>query len=332
VSELDRALLAVIGERAGRHDLEFAQRPQSVTGGYSAEVFFFSLAAPPRGFGGELVLRRMRVTPRAPVEIAVQRAVSELGFPAPRVRAAGLDELLGRPYLVMDRVTGTTFAELRGVRSRWRSVRVTPQLLADAQTRLHALPVEPFTARLRERGVDSAELSTDSLLGDLRAQIHSLGTGELARALAWLDRTRPRERRTVLCHGDVHPNNLIVGDDGSWSLIDWTNARLAEPEFDVAFTAELLELAPVDAPRALRPLVQFWLRRASRRFQASYAAGAELDSRRVTWYQALYRLQLLVRIAASRAALPGMPTLPSEHPWRAIAPLAAARLRAAVLR
>jgi aminoglycoside phosphotransferase (APT) family kinase protein len=331
VSELDRALLAVIGERTGRRDLEFAQRPRPVTGGYSAEVLFFSLAAPPRGFGGELVLRRMDVSPRARVEIAVQRAVSELGFPAPRVRAAGLGELLGRPYMVMDRVTGTTFGEMRGVRTRLRSMRTTPQLLADAQARLHSLPVEPFTARLRERGVDPEALSTDSLLGELRAQIHSLGAAELAHALAWLDRTRPPERRAVLCHGDVHPNNLIVGDDGSWALIDWTNARLAEPEFDVAFTAELLELAPVDVPWALRPVVQLALRHASRRFQASYAAVAELDSRRVTWYQALYRLRLLVRIAASRAALPDAPTLPSDHPWRAVAPLAAARLRAAVL-
>jgi aminoglycoside phosphotransferase (APT) family kinase protein len=332
MSDLDSALLEVIGARCGRRDLAFARRPESVTGGYWAEIFFFSLAAPPRGFAGELVLRRMPDRPRARVEIAVHRAAAELGFPTPRVRATGSDELLGSAFLIMDRVTGATFAETRGLAERVRRIRAMPRLLAESQARLHALPVEPLVARLRERGVDPAELSVGALLGDLGAQIRALGMRELLEALAWLERTRPCERRVTLCHGDVHPNNLIVDADGSWTLIDWTNARLAEPEFDVAYTAELLELAPVDVPRALRPLVQLGLRRGSRQFQSAYAAVVELDPRRVRWYQALYRLQILVRVEADRAALPGARPFPSAHPWRQIAPLAAARLRAAVLR
>ncbi|MFI5316102.1 MAG: phosphotransferase family protein, partial [Myxococcota bacterium] len=205
-----------------------------------------------------------------------------------------------------------------------------PRLLAEAAARLHALPVEPLIARLRERGGDPAELSVGALLGDLAGQIRGLDHGELTRALAWLEHTRPPERRQALCHGDLHPNNLLVDDDGQWTLIDWTNARLAEPELDIAFTAELLELAPVIVPRAARPLVRLGLRRASRMLQAAYAARAELDPARVTWYQALYRLQLLVRVEADRAALPGAAVFPKSHPWRLVAPLAAARLRAAL--
>ncbi len=331
--ELERALLAVIATRAGRSELEFERRPESLGGGYWAEISAFSLAAAPRGFAGELILRRMPSSPRTRIEMAVHTAAAELGFPTPRVRAfGGANEALARAFLIMDRADGTTLAQVSRASERLRRVRVLPRLLAEAQVRLHALPLEPLVERLAKHGLAPADLSVAALLGDLGAQTRALGIRELSEAHDWLARTRPSERRLALCHCDVHPNNLIVAADGTWTLIDWTNARLAEPELDVAFSAELLELAPLDVPRALRRAVRFWLRRASASFQAFYRAGAPLDATRIAWYQALYRLQLLVRVEAARAALPDAPPFPSAHPWRLVEPFAAARLRAAMPR
>jgi aminoglycoside phosphotransferase (APT) family kinase protein len=327
--ELERALLAVIGARVDGAELEFARRPESLGGGYWAEISAFSLAAAPRGFAGELILRRMPPSPRTRIEIAVHSAVAELGYPTPRVRAfGGADEPLGRAFLIMDRADGTTLDQVSRAPERLRRIRVLPRLLAEAQVRLHALPVEPLAERLAKHGLAPADLSVAALLGDLGAQIRALGSRELRQAHAWLERTRPSERRLALCHCDVHPNNLIVAADGSWTLIDWTNARLAEPELDVAFSAELIELAPL----AVRRVVRLWLRQASRSFQSRYRAHAPLDATRVAWYQTLYRLQLLVRVEASRAALPDAPPFPSAHPWRLVEPFAAARLRAAMSR
>jgi aminoglycoside phosphotransferase (APT) family kinase protein len=331
MADLERALLAVIAARTGRADLEFARRPESLSGGYWAEISAFSLKAAPRGFGGELILRRMPSSPRARIEIAVHAAAAELGFPTPRVRASGgADEALGRSFLIMDRADGTTFDQVTRLPERARRARVLPRLLAEAQGRLHALPVEPLVERLAKHSLEPAALSVGALLADLGGQTRALGVRDLRQAHEWLERTRPSERRVALCHCDVHPNNLIVAADGTWRLIDWTNARIAEPELDVAFTAELLELAPLEVPRALRRLVRLWLRRASRQFQAAYVARAPLDAERVAWYQALYRLQLLVRVEAARAALPEAQPFSSSHPWRLVEPFAAARLRAAM--
>jgi len=333
LSPLERALLAVIASRSGCAELAFARRPESLRGGYWAEISAFSLAAPPRGFAGELILRQMPSSPRTRIEIAVHTAASELGFPTPRVRAfGGADEALGRSFVIMDRADGTTLDQVRRARERVGRIRVLPRLLAEAQVRLHALPVEPLVERLAKHELAPADLSTGTLLRDLGAQIRALGQRELTRAHEWLERTRPGERRLALCHCDVHPNNLLVAADGAWTLIDWTNARLAEPELDVAFSAELLELAPLVVPRGLRRLVQLGLRRASRSFQSRYLASAPLDAARFAWYQALYRLQLLVRVEAARAALPDAPPFSSAHPWRLVEPFAAARLRAAMLR
>jgi len=79
LSPLERALLAVIASRSGCAGLAFARRPESLAGGYWAEISAFSLAAPPRGFAGELILRRMPSSPRTRIEIAVHTAASELG-------------------------------------------------------------------------------------------------------------------------------------------------------------------------------------------------------------------------------------------------------------
>jgi aminoglycoside phosphotransferase (APT) family kinase protein len=331
VEDLASRLLALIGARSGRADLVFARRPESLRGGYWAEIFAFSLARAPRGFAGELILRIMPSHPRTAVEIAVHTAVSELGFPTPRVRTWGsADESLGRSFLIMDRAPGATLDQVDRALARVRRMRALPRLMARAQARLHALPIEPLVERLSRQGLGPVDLSVDALLRDLGVQVQALGSRELVRAHGWLERTRPSDSRLALCHCDVHPNNLIVDEHGGWTLIDWTNARLASPELDVGFSAELLELAPLGTPRALRTLVRLALRRASRAFQASYRAHAPLDAGRLAWCQALYRLQLLARVEAARAALPGAPLFPSSHPWRLVESFAAARLRAAM--
>jgi aminoglycoside phosphotransferase (APT) family kinase protein len=197
-----------------------------------------------------------------------------------------------------------------------------PRLLAEAQSRLHALPAASIAARLTQRGVEPAEVSLGALLADLDSLLRALDSRELRDDFDRLVTRRREERELVLCHGDVHAENLVVDRDGEWTLIDWTNARLAEPELDVAFAAELLELAPLRTPRALRPLVRALGARSSRSFRARYAGPSALDPERVEWYRALYRLQLLARVEADE--------LGESHPYRFVAPLARERLSRAL--
>jgi len=330
MGDLESGLLEVIAARSGRGDLAFARRPTPVGGGYWAEIFAFELCDAPRGFRGELILRRMPDAERARRETAVQTAVAELGFPTPRVRASGgEDEPLALAFSIMDRVAGATFDETRGLGARLRRVAGLGRLLADAQSRLHALPAASVAARLTQRGVDPAALSLDALLEDLARLVRGAGSPELGRALAWLVGRRPAGGGAVLCHGDIHPNNLLVASGGRFSLIDWTNARFAHPELDVAFTSELLELRPLRTPPGAGALAGLALRGIARRSRAAYSGPFPLDRTRLDWYRALYRLQLLARVEAAAAALPDAPFMPPAHPYRMVAPRARARLKAA---
>jgi hypothetical protein len=56
-----------------------------------------------------------------------------------------------------------------------------------------------------------------------------------AQHAGWHHRT---EAPTVMCHGDLHPNNVVVATDGLW-LIDWDSVCLAQACWDHAMLTTL---------------------------------------------------------------------------------------------
>lgn len=49
-------------------------------------------------------------------------------------------------------------------------------------------------------------------------------------------------KHTKLCHGDFNPANIIVGDEGSWHILDWVHASQGNASADAARTYLLLSL------------------------------------------------------------------------------------------
>ncbi|HXZ83891.1 MAG TPA: hypothetical protein VEI82_00240 [Myxococcota bacterium] len=153
MGDLESGLLEVISARCGRRDLEYAKRPTPLGGGYWAEIFAFELRDPPRGFGGELILRRMPDPERARRETAVQTALAELGFPTPRVRATGgAGEALNRAFSIMDRAARapsaraayTGPAPVDPVRLAWYRALYRVQLLARVEAAAAGVSDAPF--------------------------------------------------------------------------------------------------------------------------------------------------------------------------------------------
>jgi aminoglycoside phosphotransferase (APT) family kinase protein len=133
-------------------------------------------------------------------------------------------------------------------------------------------------------------------------------------------------REDVVCHGDLHPFNVLLDDSGAPVVLDWSASLLAPREYDVAFTELLLSDPPLAVPAALGPLVGAAGRLLARRFRREYvaASGVELDVESLRWHRALLCLRGLVEVAGWVAG-DGVEAH-AGHPWLTLGPAFAGRL------
>ena len=150
---------------------------------------------------------------------------------------------------------------------------------------------------------------------------------DLSAAAAWLQDHQPLEEPIVVCHGDLHPFNVLVDDVGVVTVLDWSAALLTPASYDVAFTSLVLAEPPLLAPKPLRPLIRSAGRALSRRFVRAYerAAGRPIDRTSLQWHQAVVCLRALVEVAAWVTA--GTIHERGGHPWVIAGPAFAGRLR-----
>ena len=96
------------------------------------------------------------------------------------------------------------------------------------------------------------------LLGDLHLRLREIPIGDLS--------LRAVEPNEALVHGDLHPGNVMLSDDGP-VVIDWESARTGPADFDAATTWLLMSVAEVDdVPSYIRPIVGLVRRRMAAAF------------------------------------------------------------------
>lgn len=329
-TDLSAELLRVLRTATASPDLGYANPPQPLTGGFWAELFAFSLAGPPPGWPRELVVRLMPDPALARKETIVQAAVAAAGYPTPVVRASGgLDCGLGRAFMVMDRAPGAhVLSGLSGagaITSAMRALGKIPGLLAVAMANLH----EQNPRLLRDRLGCDVPVTVSGLLAMLHTAASEYRRPDLTAAAQWLADHPPPPAPEVICHGDLHPFNVLV-DGASFTVLDWSAALLAPRAYDVAFTSLLLAEPPLTVPRAMRPFVRgvgAWL---ASRFAVRYqrAAGARIDPRELRWHQGVACLRALTEVAGwTQDQLAGAR---AGHPWLQSGPAFAARLTALI--
>jgi aminoglycoside phosphotransferase (APT) family kinase protein len=330
-TDLEDRLLDVLRARTGRQDLSYAGEPVSLTGGFWAELVAFSLTEPPPGWPAALVARVMPDASSARKETIVQGGVAAAGFPTPAVRAAGgPDDGLGRAFMIMDRAEGTPLLSgldgLGAVVTSIRTIGQLPEVLALAMARLHAIDPRPIRHQLDREG-DGAPDTVDGLLGLLERAVVGFERADLAQAARWLRDHTPPSASDVVCHGDLHPFNLLV-HDGQITVLDWSNGMLAPRAHDVAYTSLMLGQPPIAVPAPLRPLLRGIGRALARRFIRRYEshAGMTVAQDEIAWHQALVCLRALTETASWVAD----DTIAKHagHPWLVIGPALTARLSA----
>ena len=322
-------LIAVLRSAAGAPGLEYERRPEPMRGGFWAELFSFSLANPPGDWPAELVARLMPDPGSARKETIVQRAVAVAGYPTPFVRAAGgPDDGLGMAFMIMDRAPGgPALSGLDGVSPAAvpRLLRQIPELLAISMARLHAL--DPGLVRGELERLRDVPVTVDALLAVLVRFAGAFGRTDLADAGRWLAAHPPGPAPDVICHGDLHPFNLLADGDRV-TVLDWSSALLAPRAHDIAFTSLQLSEPALRVPGWQRPLIRMLGRVLARRFVRRYQrqTGVTAGPGEVRWHQAVVCLRALVEVASWVHA--GTAEAHAGHPWLINGPAFARRLSA----
>lgn len=310
-------LLAALRRHAQAPHLAYAVPPAPLAGGFWAQLYTFRLAQAPPELSGGLVLRVMPASDEeARREATAQAAVAAAGFSAPRVHFhGGRNNGLGFPYIVMSHVAGGT--PRAGL--SWSEKARLPMLLAETLARLHALDAQPFAQALAGAGWPLQTIGLDAALAGLAERTAPLATDGYAAGLAWLNSHRPAPGPRAVCHGDLHPLNLLIADGRVSSLLDWSHALLADPEYDIAYAAQLLAWWPLTGSRLQRGLLKHLLGRpAAWQFIRTYQGLRPFDADRYLWHEALHAFRLLVRVARARAGIT-LPALSPRHPWELVA-------------
>ncbi len=294
--QLRNALRSVTGV----DDLDWATPPTPLHGGFWAEMYTVELADPPVSLAGRLVARIMPDPDTAAFETVVQRHVHDCGLPVPAIRAAsGPTSELDRAWTLMDHSPGqpmlsglTAIGAVRRVPALYRRL---PDLLAEAAAHLHRCPIDgPDLDNHHGRA------GIHPFLVRIADQADAIGRHDLARTARSLSDRAPVER--VICHGDLHPFNLLVDGD-RWTILDWSTAVIADPHYDLGFTTLMLSNPPLGGPAPVRAIARTVGNRLARRFLRTYShlSGTPVDPNRLAWGRTVHALRALVEVATWEA-------------------------------
>lgn len=175
-------------------------------------------------------------------EYNTMKTLDGMGFPVPRVRLLEPDlSLFGKPFVVMDRVDGRLMGDLFFESAR-RKRRELLNLFCEMFVQLHSLDWQPFAPYFSQRSARNPQLFTIEKISEVQEQFRSLEKSEFDPVFDWLRKRTPGIRfgAPSLIHWDYHPWNIIMKENGSAHVIDWTQAEILDFRFDVGWTVVLV--------------------------------------------------------------------------------------------
>jgi aminoglycoside phosphotransferase (APT) family kinase protein len=281
--ETGTLLVEYLRAALGVTTLTLAEPLTTIGGGFDTSISAFRLSFPPAGWEGALILRVYRDggDAQARFECAVHGAVAAQGFPVPSVLHMCEDtSVLGNAFVILERVPGVTMlARLLSP----AMFRVAP-ILARLHARLHTLEPEAVAKSLRAAG---APLQSGFAAGaPVEKVIEDAQLAGLREAHAWLKNEPAAVHPPVVCHGDLHPLNIMMEGSTVTGVLDWANMRIGDPMSDVGATVALMTQGPIELPAPLQGIANVARRRIVSRYLETYAEERPLDMGVVRYFEA----------------------------------------------
>ncbi|RDI96135.1 aminoglycoside phosphotransferase [Meiothermus sp. QL-1] len=205
-----------------------------------------------------------------------------LGAPAPRV--ADVLALEGRWGVVMEWLRGMPMSDylLLGP----HHLQQAAERLAWLHHRLHTCPAAQMPSQ-RMRIIRRIEASP--LSPELRA--------------ALLEHLERLPEGSALCHGDLHPENVLVADEEAYA-VDWSLASRGSPAADVARTVLLLRYSELPPDWPGRPAFEQQRRLFCQAYLAHYQRFAGLERLELeAWLPIVAAVRLGDRVPGEEARL-----------------------------
>jgi aminoglycoside phosphotransferase (APT) family kinase protein len=216
--KIDNNLLEYLRKKLKNPDISFKARPKRLIGGYEAQLFSFQLEGAPMKMSKQLVVRLTRYGR----EGVLMQYLTENGFPTPSVYYDCYDpSILGENFIIMDFVPGTTLLEYK---------RDVPRIMAETHLHLHRIDSRPLRKRLLSAGWEERSFTG---LTWYEPYIRENGVSWLKLALKWINENKP-ETTPAICHGDLHPGNIMINEGKVSGVLDWNQHKIEDPTLDIA--------------------------------------------------------------------------------------------------
>ena len=154
-------------------------------------------------------------------EAHISQIVHATGLPVPA--SGGMIEIEGRHGILFEHIDGPSMLHQLGAKP-WTAIALL-HAFADLHVRMHAHTMREFPSQRLH------------LTQEIR-RASALPAKWTAAALAALDHLPDGNR---LCHGDYHPDNVLMSPHGT-IIIDWSEATAGNPIADVARTALIFRM------------------------------------------------------------------------------------------
>jgi aminoglycoside phosphotransferase (APT) family kinase protein len=169
------------------------------------------------------------------------------------------------------------------------SIETIPDMLADIHVTLHGIDPGPLIKSLNEQGFDENRYLFNTVFDAVAELPKELSW--IRDAAEWMVENRPPEPgRLAICHGDFHPNNILIQNGQVTGVLDW-HLTIADPAFDIAYTIQVLT---VHSKAAIPDSEWASLEMVSRLYLDAYRAQIPLDSAKLDYYRVVNSLRTLI--------------------------------------
>ena len=153
-----------------------------------------------------------------------QARIEETGLNIPRVLEVTMIE--GKWAIVSEYIKGKTLAQLMMEEEDQEKRDAYLELLVDLQLEVHS-KVCPMLNKLKDKM--NRKISQTELDATTRYDLHT--------------RLEGMPKHNKVCHGDFNPSNIIIAEDGTPYILDWSHATQGNASADAARTYLLFCLA-----------------------------------------------------------------------------------------